>query len=170
MTREPDLTFEALAEATGTDWTAGRGELNSALASIRSQWQGEEDEIAEEIKERARLYRRVMPGVMCTPTALAKHWKRVFEEAHQRSQEATNVSPPRNACGTCDGHRFVLVGTRPFPQTHWATTNGHTAHGHIEEYAPCPACSPEIDGSFRRHDGTMARVPDPEKVRELLSR
>ena len=40
--------------------------------------------------------------------------------------------------------------------------------GEIEEYAPCPDCSPTIDASFWRYDGTRATPPDPARVREML--
>jgi hypothetical protein len=169
MAREPDLSFEALATATGTDWTAGRGELNSALASIRGQWTGEEDELPAEIAERAKLYRRVFQGAALTPTALAKHWLRVFEEMHRASEQATNVSRPYENCVTCGGHHFVVYSTRPMPETYWMREHGHKSNGLIEEYAPCPECGPPIT-PYRRYDGTMERVPDSGKVREMLSR
>ena len=82
---ERDYAFEALAEVTGTDWTTGRGELNAALKSIRAQSEVEDSYLlGAEIHERAKMYRSLMPDILCTPSALAKHWKRVFEETQQR--------------------------------------------------------------------------------------
>ena len=84
-----DYAYEALAEVTSTDMNAGRGELNAALKSIREQ-----SEIADsyllsaEIHERAKMYRHLMPDVLCTPSALAKHWKRVHEETRPRARFA----------------------------------------------------------------------------------
>lgn len=78
MPRERDYAYEALAEVTGTDMTAGRGELNVALKTIRAQSDIEDSYLlADEIHERAKMYGSAMPDVMLTPTALAKHWKRV---------------------------------------------------------------------------------------------
>ena len=77
MTKERDLAFEVLAEVTGTDWNVGRGQLNAALKAIREQCDLEGAELAAEIEARAAMYRQVMPGIMLTPPALAKHWLRV---------------------------------------------------------------------------------------------
>jgi hypothetical protein len=167
--REPDLPFEALAEATSTDWDAGRGELNKALAVIRAQFAGTDEELAAEILERAKLYRRIFQGASLTPPALAKHWRRVFEEAvKQREQQATNQSTPWRQCGTCGGDRFVVVGTRPM-ESHWMRERGLKSRGAIEEMAACPQCAAALDTSFRRYDGTMSRALDPARVRDLMS-
>lgn len=169
--RPRDLPFEALAEATSTDWGAGRGELNKALALIKDQ-SSEDDPLilSMEITERAKLYRRVFPGVALTPTALAKHWLRVFEEAHrQREQQATNVQRPYYECATCGGHGFVVYATRTVEQTFWMKQHGRKASGEIEEWAPCPECS-KVDASYRTFDGSMFRPPDPAQVRERLAR
>lgn len=84
-TRARDYAYEALAEVTATDLNAGRGELNAALKSIREQSEIEDDYLlADEIHERAKMYRALMPDVMLTPSALAKHWLRVFEETRPR--------------------------------------------------------------------------------------
>jgi hypothetical protein len=88
-TRQYD--FEALAEVTGTDWEVGRGELNVALKIIRAQSEITDGYLlAAEIHDRAKMYRHVMPDVMLTPTALAKHWKRVQEEATK--ERGTNLT------------------------------------------------------------------------------
>ena len=171
MERPRDIPFETLAQVTGTDWTVGRGELNKALAQIKEQFAEDDPMIlALEIEERARLYRRVFEGAALTPSALAKHWTRVFEEMHRRSEQATNVSTPYTQCDTCGGHRFVVYSTRPMPETFWMKQHGFKSRGEIEEYAPCPECSSAIDGSFRRFDGTKMTPPDPAQVREMLSR
>jgi hypothetical protein len=63
-----------------------RGALNVALKAIREacgspQGGGITDDgmIAVEIETRAELYRSFFPGVVMTPTALAKHWFRVAQ-------------------------------------------------------------------------------------------
>ena len=87
-----EYDFEALAEVTGTDWTAGRGELNAALKSIRAQSEVTDSYLlSAEIHERAKMYRALFPNVALTPSALAKHWKRVFEETQRRPRFA---NPP----------------------------------------------------------------------------
>jgi hypothetical protein len=142
-----DLPYEALAEATGTDQNAGRGELNAALKSIRGQTPLIGQLLAGEIKVRARQYRRLMPDVVLTPTALAKHWVRVAEEAERPT--GTNLHST-GRCATCHGDRFVLVSDD-------------------EQYAPCPSCGP-ADVHWWRPDGTRVTCPDPGRVRELMIR
>jgi hypothetical protein len=167
--RPRDLPFEALADATSTDWNVGRGELNSALRDIRVQMPDLDDvDLATEILHRALLYRRMYPEIALTPPALAKHWLRVLEEQKRPAAGATNVSAPISECGTCEGHRFVVVSTRPYPQTMWMTMHGRKSRGDVEEWAPCPACAPEISTTYRGADGRMRRSPDPEKVREMM--
>src|SRR3990167_172038 len=118
--RKLDLAYEALAEATSTDMNEGRGELNAALRSIKEQWGADAPEyLPSEISERAKLYKRAMPGVMLTPSALAKHWLRVYDMAQQKTPQATNQSASRHDCMTCSRHGFVVYQTRPFPQTDW---------------------------------------------------
>lgn len=87
--RERDYAYEALAEVTATDPEVGRGQLNAALRDIRAQ----EPSVASisdsyllsaEIHERAKMYRARFEDVALTPTALAKHWLRVKEDAPKR--------------------------------------------------------------------------------------
>lgn len=170
---ERNYSFEALAEVTGTDWKAGRGELNAALKSIREQADIPDDYLlAAEIHERAKMYRRAMPEVMLTPTALAKHWVRVFEEANRTPALASNRSAPVSECVTCGGDRFVVVGTRPPLQSPWMKEHGITppANASIEEMAPCPDCNAAANTEFRRFDGSIVRPLDPAKTREMMSR
>lgn len=151
-TRPPDYAYEALAEATATDMNTGRGELNAALRAIKEQSPDVENGLlADEVRYRARLYRQTMPNVLLTPSALAKHWLRVAEEANRSlaTNQAVNVS-----CRTCHGDRFVHYSTR--------VDDG------VEEYAPCPDCN-HTDVSFRRYDGTRFVPPDPGKVRARVS-
>jgi hypothetical protein len=170
MTRSPDLAYEALAEATSTDWNEGRGELNAALRSIKSQWGDDALEyLPSEIHTRAKMYRRAMPDVVLTPTALAKHWLRVLEMAQASAPQATNQSASRHDCITCGGHGFVVYQTRPFPETDWMRRHGFKSQGSVDEMAPCPVCS-TVDASFRRYDGSKSVPPDPEKVIEMMSR
>lgn len=171
--RPPDLAYEALAEVTDSDMNVSRGKLNKALAEIKEQFDYDGvEELVSEIKARAGLYRRLWPELTLTPNALAQNWHRIFEDsARQREAQATNQSTVNTQCDVCDGHRFVLVGTRPVTQTNFQRTHGITPReGAVEEeYAVCPQCNASCDSSFRRHDGTMARALDPEKVRELMN-
>lgn len=112
-----DLSFEALADETGTDWATGRGELNKALASIRGECELRDDALADEIHVRASMYRKLMPSVLLTPTALAKHWRRVKQTSAPRKQAAD--------CARCDNHRLVVAEVRD---------DG------TEAYKPCPDC------------------------------
>lgn len=165
-----DYAFEALAEVTGTDWEVGRGELNSALKAIREQSETLDAYLlADEIHERAKMYRQVMPDVMCTPSALAKHWKRV--EAEAVKPKGTNLSAYK-ACATCGGDRFVVVATRKPQQSQWARERGIAPDESelIEEMAACPDCNPSVDASFHRGDGSKFRPIDPAKTRELMNR
>lgn len=95
--RPRDYAFEALADATGTDWDAGRGELNAALKSIREQSDAPDvHALAAEIFGRARMYRQSMPDVILTPSALAKHYKRVeVEVARMTASVPRNPPPPQ---------------------------------------------------------------------------
>lgn len=167
-----DYAFEALAEVTATDWTTGRGELNKALQSIREESEVTDSYIlADLIHERARLYREVMPDAILTASALAKHWKRVFEESSQRRKAArgTNLAA-YTACETCGGDRHVLVALRrpagsPDMQRRGNTPSPDEMH---EEYAPCPYCNSAANTYFDRPDGTKFRSPDPGAVREMM--
>jgi hypothetical protein len=166
-----DYAFEALAEVTGTDWTAGRGELNAALKSIREQTEVEDSYLLSDlIHERAKMYREVMPEVMLTPTALAKHWRRVLEESgHRNRSRATNRAVKPTRCPTCDGDRFVVARLRPPEQTAWMDEHNikpSTTEMH-EEYAPCPDCNPQ-EITWYRHDGSRFRGLDPAAVRQAL--
>lgn len=89
-----DYAFEALAEVTSTDWNTGRGELNKALMLIREQSEIEDSYLlSAEIHERAKMYRAVLKNALLTPSALAKHWKRVKEETQRRPK--LGPPPPR---------------------------------------------------------------------------
>lgn len=80
-----DYAYEALAEVTGSDMNEHRGQLNAALKSIRAQAEIEDSYLlADEIHARAKMYRSVFENAALTPTALAKHWIRVFEETRPR--------------------------------------------------------------------------------------
>ena len=165
MTR--DYAYEALAEVTGSDMTEARGQLNAALKSIRSQAEIDDSYLlADEIHVRAKLYRTLMPDVMLTPPALAKHWLRVVEETAQRKVPATNQAATSD-CPTCGGDRFVLVGTRPAQASIWMRERGLEPRGGLEEMAPCPDCGPDVK-PLRRFDGTMNVPMDPATVRERM--
>ena len=172
MTRQPDYAFEALAEVTDADPAANRGELNIALKQIKAQSEITDSYILSvEIHDQAKRYRDVMPEMLLTPTALAKHWTRVKAET-ERQPRGTNLAPHKaDGCQTCGGDRFVVVGTRPATQTRRMIEQGIAPHeeSSFEEYAPCPACGcGEV--SFWRLDGSRFVTPDPGLTRERMSR
>jgi hypothetical protein len=153
-----DYAFEALAEVTDTDWNTGRGELNAALKSIREESDITDSYVlADEIHQRAKAYREVMPEVMLTPSSLAKHWKRVAEEARRPPAKAANLHAAVTDCQTCGGDRFVVVSLRKPAQSVWMTERGLKAQEDqmIEEYAGCPDCNPGIG-------------MDPERARAMM--
>ena len=93
--KKRDYAYEALARVTSSDMNANRGELNAALGSIRQQSEIEDSYfLADEIHERAKMYRAVMGDALLTPTALAKHWLRVFDEDKRRRATGVNRSAP----------------------------------------------------------------------------
>ena len=91
-----DYAYEALAEVTGSDWDVARGELNAALKSIREQSEIEDGYLlSAEIHERAKMYRALFENAALTPSALAKHWKRVKEETRPRKPLPPPEALPR---------------------------------------------------------------------------
>jgi hypothetical protein len=99
MTHKRDYAYEALAEVTGTDLEVGRGQLNAALRDIRAQHPSlasTEDSylLGAEVHDRAKMYRRVFPDVVLTPTALAKHWLRVEAESTKVSGVNLHADKP----------------------------------------------------------------------------
>lgn len=172
MSRERDYAYEALAEVTSTDMSAGRGELNVALKSIREQSEIDDSYLlADEIHLRAKMYRAAMPEVMLTPTALAKHWMRVFEEAQRKPAMASNIAAAYKACPTCDGDKFVVVSMRKPIQSQWMKEHKiEPSEEMIEEMAPCPDCNMQANTETYRADGSKVRAPDPAKVREMMAR
>ena len=167
--REPDLAFEALAEVTNTDWDTGRGELNKALRLIKAESGLEGYALAMAIRRNGLKYRRLFSDeVALTPTALAKHWKRVEAEL-ERQRGATNQSvTSQDDCPTCQGDRFVVVATRVPLETAWMEKHGHKIGSSCyEEWAPCPDCNATIH-EMRRHDGQRIATPDAARTRELM--
>lgn len=148
--RQPDLAYEALAEATAADMEGSRGELNRALKLIRDQTDAIGEHLASEIRTRAVMYKQVMPDAMLTPTALAKHWQRLEVEVKRQPHATNRTAQVGTDCETCGGDRMVLVQTRPAP-------NG--AH---EEYACCPTCNPS-DSSYYVL-GRKVEALDPDTV------
>lgn len=109
--------------------------------------------------------------ILLTPTALAKHWKRVHEES-SKPVRGVNLSAPALECETCGGDRFVVVATRKPTQSAWMTAHSIKASetAMIEEMAPCYSCATDVEVAFWRFDGTRFTAPDPAQVRELHTR
>jgi hypothetical protein len=97
--RERDYAYEALAEVTSSDPSVARGQLNAALRDIRAQHPelaSTEDSylLGAEVHERSKQYLAVFPGAALTPTALAKHWSRLPEEAKKLKRGGVNLHAP----------------------------------------------------------------------------
>lgn len=153
--RQPDLAYEALAEATSADMEGSRGELNRALKLIRDQTDAIGEHLASEIRTRAQMYKQVMPDVILTPTALAKHWQRLEVESRRQPHATNRTAQVGTDCETCDGDRMVLVQTRPAPK------------GAYEEYACCPACNPSNSSYWLQ--GRKIAALDPDLVMERMN-
>ncbi len=98
MPRERDYAYEALAEVTSSDLDAARGELNAALKSIRAQSEITDSYLlSAEIHERAKMYRALFENAALTPSALAKHWKRVKEETKPRPKFKNPAPLPKRS-------------------------------------------------------------------------
>jgi hypothetical protein len=118
-----DLSFEALVEVTGANVSVERGALNAALHAIRSEMLDVPDEVlAEEIRFRARSYRKAMPGVILTPSALAKHWSRIVAEASDVKPEIAKPLEGWSLCGLCGNMAVVFVAGS-------------------QDCVPCPECN-----------------------------
>ena len=101
MPRERDYAYEALAEVTQSDPSVARGQLNAALRDIRAQHPelaSIEDSylLGAEVHERSKQYLAVFPDAALTPTALAKHWLRLPDEAKKLKRGGANLhaDPP----------------------------------------------------------------------------
>lgn len=122
MARQPDLSWEALVGECNASIPAERGRCNAALRLIRQAMGDVGDEnVAQEIRNRARRYRLTWPDIPLTPTALAKHWERVVSE---RPEQGVNLHASAN-CPVCDGDHFL-------PRER----DGR------EVMVPCPDCGP----------------------------
>jgi hypothetical protein len=160
---ERDLSFESLVESTGATIAAERGALNAALKAIREQEPELDDEdLALLIRLRAEDYRRLYPGMALTPTALSKHWNRVWEEVQRSHSEHARAAAelPVRICPTCGGDKIVVVSVRPSRSVKNPTSG-------FEECAPCPDCNGQVI-SWWRQDGTHRVTPDPAQVRRML--
>ena len=97
--RERDYAYEALAEVTASDPSVARGQLNAALRDIRVQHPSlasTQDSylLGAEVHERSKQYLAVFPDAALTPTALAKHWTRLPEEAKKLKRGGANLHAP----------------------------------------------------------------------------
>jgi hypothetical protein len=93
--RQRDYAYEALAEVTNSDPSVARGALNAALRDIRLQSEIEDSYLlGAEVHERSKQYLAVFPDAALTPTALAKHWSRLPEEAKKLKRGGVNLHAP----------------------------------------------------------------------------
>jgi biotin operon repressor len=83
--REPDLIFEAIANACGIDITqltgTSRGQLNKAAKELK-----EIGATPEDVTAKAQAFRRQYEQATLTPTALAKHWPQLASATHKVKQ------------------------------------------------------------------------------------
>lgn len=117
--RERDYAYEALADVTGSDPEVARGQLNAALRDIRTQepaLASVQDSylLSAEIHDRAAQYKQVWPDITLTPTALAKHWTRLPEEALKLQRGGVNLHadapsslPPAHECNLDEARKLM---------------------------------------------------------------
>jgi biotin operon repressor len=83
--REPDLIFEAIANACGIDITqltgTSRGQLNKAAKELK-----EIGATPDDVTAKAQAFRRQYEQATLTPTALAKHWPQLASATHKVKQ------------------------------------------------------------------------------------
>ena len=88
MSRERNLSWDALVAVTGANEDFSDGRIAAALKGIRAAAQKEgfvdDESVAEEIPRRAQAYRECFPSCALTPTALASHWMRVMVQPMNR--------------------------------------------------------------------------------------
>jgi DNA-binding MarR family transcriptional regulator len=93
--RKPDLLFESLVEVCGLDLSEltknERGKVNAACKQLREVGASPDD-----VRERARAYRRRFENAALTPTALVNNWSQIKANP---SQPSARVS---DACPLCD--------------------------------------------------------------------
>lgn len=196
--RKRDLSFEKLAEVCGVEISSltptSRGAMNRSLAEIRTATPDLDDaELATVIEHKARLYRKAMPEVFLTPTALAKHWPQLEGMIEQQQAPVAYVSHDRTICSTCDGLRFVLAYYRRPQPTAWMASVAERPkakpiaawlldpslydeerHGH-EVMTPCPDCNvvgqalvKDYLDRFNRNHAGGPRLPVPDEARTLV--
>jgi len=124
-----DISFETLAQCCGIDLAqltaVSRGQLNAALKQLRDATPDYSDlELALVIEDKARAYKRSMPQVMLTPSALAKHWPQLDSLGESRNYPPTNP----DVCPTCDG-LHLIPSKRPVDP------------GYDTAYIRCPDCT-----------------------------
>ena len=163
MDRPRDLVFDALVEVTGATIASERGTLNVARQGIKEQMpDADDDEIANEIRYRAGVYREMWPSMALTPTALLKHWERIPLEAPKPAPIPNSIMQ-REDCPMCGGDKMVVFRTRPAP-------DGIKGHDHVyEEMAACPECSSGVSVGYWRADGSRFNPPDPSVVRRRVT-
>ena len=128
MTRQQDLSWEALVSETNAQIPAERGRVNKALSEIRAAMPDLTDgELATEIVYRAGLYRRLWPEMSLSANALSLNWARVVEESKPKA--SVNAPPSEEGwsmCSLCGNMGIVFLEG--------------TVSGAGEECAPCPRC------------------------------
>lgn len=81
MTRQRNLSFDALVKATGANPKFEGGQLGKALQAIMECCEDDgipPEDVPKEIALRAEYYHRLWPHLTLTPPALARHWYRVL--------------------------------------------------------------------------------------------
>jgi hypothetical protein len=151
MTRQRDLSFEALCEVCGLDFehlTANeRGRTNAALKQLRDlEASFDDDLLARAIRGHAAAYRTAYPGIPVTPTALAANWSIVIRLAQEKAalRVQSNASASGTGCPECHGDKWIDAGEddRGYPVAR-----------------PCSTCNPEGGGRVSHEPRVDPPVP-----------
>jgi len=79
------------------------------------------------------------------------------------------VPPQVESCPTCGGDRFVPFAWRKAEYSKALEERKIPPTGAmIEEWAACPDCNANANLEYFRFDGSVFRVPDPSRVREMI--
>jgi len=94
VTRKKDTLFETVAEvcgiSTGNLTRSSRGQLNKAVKELK-----EIDATDEQVRLKAKAYKRQYQNATLTPMALVKHWSSfAVEEKQQRKSIWETYEPP----------------------------------------------------------------------------
>lgn len=76
----------------------------------------------------------------------------LYRSLVRKNKQATKV-----LCKTCQDDRFVVVAQRPY------------GVGFVDEMAPCPDCTQNVNTRFTRADGKVVETPPPSEIRRMMN-